>query len=45
MDEMEIEIDVAANARNLQYLATKPQGMAICPTSFEKNRLSPFCAS
>jgi hypothetical protein len=34
MGRVEIEVDLAANARNLQYLATKQQGIVTCPASF-----------
>jgi hypothetical protein len=34
MGKLEIEVDLAANARNLQYLATELPGIATCPASF-----------
>jgi hypothetical protein len=34
MGKVEIEIDLTANARNLQYLATELQGIVTCPAFF-----------
>jgi hypothetical protein len=34
MGRVEIEVDLAANARNLQYLATALQEIVACSASF-----------